>query len=87
AREFLIGQNAFHPHDAFSTVAKTYQLAKLLWEFMRIGGATLKDGVGFEALDLAAVRVAFGAVKTAAPEALDQQISEAEQTISGMRGS
>jgi V/A-type H+-transporting ATPase subunit A len=87
AREFLIGQNAFHPHDAFSTVAKTYHLAKLLWEFMRTGGAALKDGVGFEALDLAAVRVAFGAVKTAAPEALDQQISKAEQTISGMRAS
>jgi hypothetical protein len=68
-------------------VAKTYHLAKLLWEFMRTGGAALKDGVGFEALDLAAVRVAFGAVKTAAPEALDQQISEAEQTISGMRRS
>jgi V/A-type H+-transporting ATPase subunit A len=85
AREFLIGQNAFHPHDAFSTVAKTYHLAKLLWEFMRTGGAALKDGVDFEALDLAAVRVAFGSVKTAAPDALDQQISEAEQTISGMR--
>ncbi|MGB8332090.1 MAG: V-type ATP synthase subunit A, partial [Polyangiales bacterium] len=28
AREFLIGQNAFHPNDAFSTVSKTYHLAK-----------------------------------------------------------
>jgi V/A-type H+-transporting ATPase subunit A len=85
AREFLIGQNAFHPHDAFSTVAKTYHLVRLLWEFMRTGEAALKDGVAFEALDLAAVRGAFGAVKTAAPDALDQQISEAGQTISEMR--
>jgi V/A-type H+-transporting ATPase subunit A len=85
AREFLIGQNAFHPHDAFSTVAKTYHLVRLLWEFMGTGEAALKDGVAFEALDLAAVRGAFGAVKTAAPDALDQQISEAGQTISEMR--
>jgi V/A-type H+-transporting ATPase subunit A len=85
AREFLIGQNAYHPHDAFSTVAKTYHLVKLLWEFMRTGEATLKDGASFEALDLAAVRGAFGSVKTAAPDMLDQEISEAGQTISGMR--
>jgi V/A-type H+-transporting ATPase subunit A len=84
AREFLIGQNAFHPHDAFSSVAKTYHLVRLLWEFMRTGASTLKDGVSFEALDLAAVRGAFGSVKTAAPDALDQQISEAEQTVSEM---
>ena len=87
AREFLIGQNAFHPHDAFSTVAKTYHLVKLLWEFMRTGEAALKDGLGFEALDLAAVRGAFGSMKTAAQDALGQAISEAEETISEMRPS
>ena len=85
AREFLIGQNAFHPHDAFSTVAKTYHLVKLLWGFMRTGEAALKEGLGFEQLDLAAVRVALGSVKTAAPDELSGQISEAERTISGMR--
>ncbi len=85
AREFLIGQNAFHPHDAFSSVEKTYQLVKLLWSFMQTGEAALREGVGFEKLDLAAVRVAFGSVKTAAPDDLGQQISEAQQTIAEMR--
>jgi len=85
AREFLIGQNAFHPNDAFSTVHKTYQLVKLLWSFMQTGETALKEGVAFEKLDLAAVRVAFGSVKTAAPDALDAQISEAQQTIEDMR--
>jgi len=42
------------------------------------------DFTAVDKLDLAAVRVAFGAVKTAAPELLDQQIADAEQTISGM---
>ena len=84
AREFLIGQNAFHPHDAFSTVAKTYHLARLLWAFMQAGSEALSSGVGFEKLDLAAVRVAFGAVKTAPPDALNERIAETEQTIADM---
>jgi V/A-type H+-transporting ATPase subunit A len=87
AREFLIGQNAFHPHDAFSTVAKTYQLLKMLWALMRTGKAALKDGVSFEKLDLPAVRRVFGSVKTAAPDALEQRIAEAEQTIADMGAS
>jgi V/A-type H+-transporting ATPase subunit A len=87
AREFLIGQNAFHPHDAFSSVIKTYHLARLLWEFMRAGEAALKEGVAFDHLDLAGVRVTFGFVKTAAPEDLKAQISKAEETITGMRAS
>ena len=87
AREFLIGQNAFHPHDAFSTVAKTYHLVKLLWAFMRTGKTALGDEVSFEKLDLAAIRGAFGSVKTAAPDALEKQVSEAEQTISDMGAS
>ena len=39
---------------------------KLLWSFMQTGETALKEGVAFEKLDLAAVRVAFGSVKTAA---------------------
>jgi hypothetical protein len=43
--------------------------------------------VSFEKLDLAAIRGAFGSVKTAAPDALEKQVSEAEQTISDMGAS
>ncbi len=84
AREFLIGQNAFHPHDAFSTVAKTYHLVKLLWEFMRAGEAALEDGVGFEKLDLPSVRGAFSAVKTSALDTLDWKVLDAKEAISKM---
>lgn len=82
AREFLIGQNAFHPHDAFSSVRKTYELARLLWRFMRRSNEVLEQGVPFEKLDLAAVRVAFGAVKTSAPDELQSSVDEAEAVIS-----
>jgi V/A-type H+-transporting ATPase subunit A len=84
AREFLIGQNAFHPHDAFSSVAKTYHLARLLWAFMHKGSDSIGKGTAFEKLNLAAVRVAFGSVKTAPPDSLDDRVLEAEQTISDM---
>jgi len=84
AREFLIGQNAFHEHDAFSSVAKTHSLAKLLWDFMTRGGSILSDEAGFEKLDLAAVRLAFGAVKTAPPKDLDAMVSKATDAIANM---
>ena len=83
-REFLIGQNAFHPHDAFSTIQKTYHLVRLLWEIMRTGEAALDEGIGFEKLDLASVRSTFAAIRTAPPEMLDQRIAAAEQTVSEM---
>ncbi|MGD8317162.1 MAG: hypothetical protein PVH76_05410, partial [Myxococcales bacterium] len=79
------GQNAFHPHDAFSSVVKTYHLARLLWHLMSTGESALRDGASFDNLDLAAVRVAFGAVKTASPETLMEQIADAERVISEMR--
>jgi V/A-type H+-transporting ATPase subunit A len=86
AREFLIGQSAFHPHDAFSSVEKTYHLARLLWHLMGTGRSALEQGVSFDKLDLAAARVAFGAVKTASPDTLKQRIADAERIISEMRG-
>lgn len=84
AREFLIGQNAFHPHDAFSSVTKTYELARLLWAFVRVGKTALGNGVAFDKLDLASVRVALGAVKTAPPGELEARILDADDTIAGM---
>jgi V/A-type H+-transporting ATPase subunit A len=84
AREFVIGQNAFHPHDAFSSVQKTYELARLLWRFMRRGSKALGDGVSFDKLDLSGVRLALGAVKTAPPEDLEARVADTEATISNM---
>jgi hypothetical protein len=51
---------------------------------MKTGGEALSSGIGFEKLDLAAVRVAFGAVKTAPPEELTARIADTEQTIANM---
>jgi hypothetical protein len=51
---------------------------------MRTGSSALGKGVAFEKIDLAAVRVAFGAVKTAAPDDLHARIGDTEETISDM---
>lgn len=84
ARELLIGQNAFHPHDGFSPVAKTYQMARLLWKLIDAGREALKTGTSFEKLGLAAVRVAFSNVKTAPPDELDERIADTENAIAEM---
>lgn len=84
AREFLIGQNAFHKHDAFSPVVKTHSLAKLLWDFMGQGSSIVRGGAAFEKLELASVRVAFGAVKTAAQQDFDAMVSAAADAIANM---
>jgi V/A-type H+-transporting ATPase subunit A len=84
AREFLIGQNAFHPHDAFSPVSKTYSLATLLWELMDAAQAALRAGASIESLDLEAVRPAIGAVKTASSDELAARIAAARQSIAQM---
>jgi len=81
AREFLLGQNAFHPHDAFSSVPKTHQLARLLSQFMRKGARALARGASVDKLNFAAIRAAFGGVKNASPEDLKVRVTEAEEAI------
>ncbi len=84
AREFLIGQNAFHPNDSFCSVEKTYALASLLWEFIRAGRAKLEEGTSFDALNVAAIRIAIGAVPPAADESLQDRLADARQAIANM---
>ncbi|MDE3129339.1 MAG: V-type ATP synthase subunit A, partial [Gemmatimonadota bacterium] len=49
-REIVLRQNAFHPHDARSSVAKTYALAATALEAREAGAAALAAGVPIAAL-------------------------------------
>ena len=77
-REYLIGQSAYDPADAHSPVAKTWQLARLIHEFLRAARERLAQGVPASAIDtprvgraLALVRGKSGdAVAVAAEQAL-----------------
>jgi V/A-type H+/Na+-transporting ATPase subunit A len=64
-REVVLRQNAFHPHDAASSVAKTYALASCSLEAHRSGMAALADGVPFAKLDLIPVRRTLAVLRDA----------------------
>jgi V/A-type H+-transporting ATPase subunit A len=81
-RETVLGQSAFDPNDALSTVEKTYRLAQLAREAHRAGLAALDRGALFEHLDLSTVRRALAALRRAAPEEFGARVVEAEQAVS-----
>ena len=83
-RETVLGQSAFDPNDALSTVDKTYHLALLARDAYRAGQAALDRGVAFERLNLSPVRRALAAIRSAAPESLAKAIADAEATIQRM---
>ncbi|MFN8570730.1 MAG: V-type ATP synthase subunit A [Gemmatimonadaceae bacterium] len=65
-RETILRQNAFHPHDAFSTIAKTYALAAAAVRLHRSAAAALERGTPLARLELAPVRRAIAAVRDGA---------------------
>ena len=65
ARDAVLAQSAFDPHDAFSTVAKTYRLAALAQALHSAGMAALAGGKSMDRLDLAPVRSALAAARRA----------------------
>ncbi|HEU4734737.1 MAG TPA: V-type ATP synthase subunit A, partial [Kofleriaceae bacterium] len=67
-REHLLGQNAYHPDDAISPLAKTGQLAELAIAAFDAADAALVAGAELDALPLAELRRAYAALRNA-PEA------------------
>ena len=76
-REILLRQNAFHPHDASSSVAKTYALAWCALEAHTSGAAALGTGVSFAKLDFGPVRRALTALRDAPEEEREQRTADA----------
>jgi V/A-type H+-transporting ATPase subunit A len=64
-REVVLGQSAYDPNDAWSSVRKTYRLAVLARELYRAGQAAIQAGVAFDLLDLGSARRALTAVRNA----------------------
>jgi V/A-type H+-transporting ATPase subunit A len=76
-REVLLQQNAFHPHDASSSVRKTYALASALRNVHRAGLKALEAGVSSDRLQLDVVRQSLVRLRESAPPTLDASIHEA----------
>ncbi len=62
-RDVVLRQNAFHEHDAKSSVAKTYALARAALEAHRAGALALGADTPFARLDLGPIRRALSTLR------------------------
>jgi V/A-type H+-transporting ATPase subunit A len=69
-REAVLGQSAFDPKDAVSSVEKTYKLAALTNRLYQAASGALASGATFEMLRLSPARQALLALRDAGPEEL-----------------
>lgn len=81
AREHLLGQSAFDPNDASSSVAKTGRLAALVVAALDAAHAAIDHGVAMEDLDLTPVRKAVSAVRFAPADVMAARVADAEAAI------
>ncbi|HYL22401.1 MAG TPA: V-type ATP synthase subunit A [Gemmatimonadales bacterium] len=85
-RETVLGQSAYDPNDAYSSVDKTYRLAALARDMYRAGLAALDRGTTIDRIDLGASRRALAAVRRAPPGELEARAAEAQAAIAGIGG-
>jgi V/A-type H+-transporting ATPase subunit A len=84
-REVVLGQSAYHPHDARSTPDKTFQLAFLACEVAERVTRRLQSGAVLSELDLGPLRRALVSLRDGAPEqlpALTAQVGAALDRVS-----
>jgi V/A-type H+-transporting ATPase subunit A len=65
-REFVLGQSAFDPNDAFSTPGKTFMLAAAVLRWFDAGTEALGRGVAFTALPVETIQHALSGLRDAA---------------------
>jgi V/A-type H+-transporting ATPase subunit A len=80
-RELIIGQSAFDPVDAFCPIAKTYGLASLAIAFHRRAAQAVQQGVPLEQIDVAAVRRAAVALRSAREDEIGSKVLAAETVL------
>jgi V/A-type H+-transporting ATPase subunit A len=89
-REFVLGQSAFDPNDAFSPPSKTFALAGAAIRVFDAGTEALTRGVPFAELPMDAVRRALANLRDAsvvesdvARRQVDEALGEARSSASG----
>jgi V/A-type H+-transporting ATPase subunit A len=83
-REHLLGQNAFDPNDASSSLAKTARMAALIVAAWDAAGHALAAGAELDALPLAGFRRALADVRRAAPDALAARADDADRIVAAI---
>ena len=88
-REFVLGQSAFEPNDAFSPASKTFLLAAAVLRWFDAGTEALARGVAFTDLSVEQIQRALSAVRDAAGpdvEGARQGVDEAIDELATRRG-
>jgi V/A-type H+/Na+-transporting ATPase subunit A len=83
-RESVLGQSAFDPNDAYSSIEKTHRLAALGIALLAAGRAAIAAGTVFERLDLTAATRALAAVRRAAQADLVERAAAAAAAIAAL---
>jgi V/A-type H+-transporting ATPase subunit A len=83
-REFVLGQSAFDPNDAFSPPSKTFALADAAIRAFDAGTETLRRGVTFVELPVDAVRRALASLRDASVGDRDLARQRVEEAIGAM---
>jgi V/A-type H+-transporting ATPase subunit A len=85
-REFVLGQSAFDPNDAFSPPPKTFALADAVLRFFDAAHAALASGTAFADVPMADVRRALAELRdapAAGPGGPQQRLETAIQAVAG----
>jgi V/A-type H+-transporting ATPase subunit A len=85
-QELVLGQSAFDPNDARSSLDKTYKLATVTLALHRRALAAVERGVRVDPGELAAVRRALVAVRDGAPDDMAVRVTAAERLIDNLAG-
>jgi len=80
-RELVIGQNAFDPNDAASSVKKTHALASLVTRVHAKGSAAIAAGMPLAQVDLSPARRALAALREAGSDQQDEARAGAEAAV------
>jgi V/A-type H+-transporting ATPase subunit A len=84
-REVVLGQSAYHPHDAHSAPAKTFHLAELPQRARTLAAAGIRAGAPLGGLDFTPLRRALIALRDSPPAELAARVSAAEAALAGLR--
>ena len=80
-RETLLGQSAYDPNDAVSSLEKTRALAALSLALHRTVLQLLEEGAAYEALDISAARHALLALRNSGPADVEARARDVERLI------
>ena len=80
-REVVLGQSAYHPHDASSAPAKTFRLAQLAQKARSLAAERIRAGVPLAELDLGPFRRALITLRDAPASELAARVTDAEAAL------